>query len=316
MNSSSAHISPWQALRIVASDIKIAHSIFALPFAILGACIAGPLGASASRDLATFGVKLLLIIVCMVLARTWAMLFNRLVDARFDALNPRTARRAFASGNLSSSFGWTIAAASIVGFVLTTTLFWILFNNPWPTYLSIPVLAWIGFYSITKRFTWLCHLFLGGALAASPLAAAIAIEPSRVLESPSLWYLSGFVLAWVAGFDVLYALQDETFDRQQGLHSIPAALGTNRALWLSRILHASGVASLVLADLSSTMLGPAFGAGIVIVTGLLILEHVIVATQWRGGQGKAALNMAFFTVNGVVSCVLGGLGIIDLLLRR
>lgn len=315
MSTSTAQLSAWQALRLIASDIKIAHSVFALPFAILGACIAGPLGSSSSGNLVNFGFKLVLIILCMVLARTWAMLFNRLVDARFDALNPRTARRAFAAGQLSSSFGWTVAVACTIGFVLTTMLFWVVFHNPWPTYLSIPVLAWIGFYSITKRFTWMCHIFLGGALAASPLAAAIAIEPARVLESPSLWYLSGFVLAWVAGFDVLYALQDESFDRQQGLHSIPAAMGTSRALWLSRLLHIGAVVSLVLARLSSTLLGPAFAVGIAIVIGLLILEHVIVATQWRGGQGKAALNMAFFTVNGIVSCVLGGLGIVDLVLR-
>ncbi|MFZ4575471.1 MAG: 4-hydroxybenzoate octaprenyltransferase [Phycisphaerales bacterium] len=307
------------ALRLIASDIKLAHSIFALPFAVLGAFMAGPVPGERLFDSAragewrAFAGKLALVVVCMVLARTWAMLFNRLVDVRFDAENARTARRVFASGRLSTNTGWAVACGCTALFCGVTALYWLFYDNPWPLALSIPVLAWIAFYSLTKRFTMLCHVFLGGALAASPLAAAIAVEPSRVLTTPALWCIAGFVLAWVAGFDILYALQDEEFDRGRGLHSVPAKLGTSRALLASRVLHGTGLALLVLAQQSGTVLGALFAGGILLVGALLVLEHTIVAVRWRGGKGEASLNMAFFTVNGVVSCVLGVLGVVDVL---
>ena len=294
------------AARLIASDIKLSHSIFALPFAVLASFLAaGALDVSTWRP---FAGALALVVVCMVLARTWAMLFNRLADRRFDAGNARTARRVFASGRLDARTGWAVAGMCAAGFVGVTSLFLVFFDNPWPLRLSVPVLAWIAFYSLTKRFTALCHVFLGGALAASPVAAAIAVNPSFLSSSATLWWLAGFVLCWVAGFDVIYALADQAFDRGAGLSSIPARLGTRGALRASRGLHVAGYACLVMALRSEPRFSWLFGAAVALVGGLLVLEHAIVSKR-----GEAGLDMAFFTVNGVLSCVLGLLGVADTL---
>ncbi len=153
--------------------------MFALPFAIFGAFLART---TEQPTWSAFGGHLALIILCMVCARTWAMLFNRLADRRIDAQNPRTSGRVFASGQLSPKQGWIAAGLAAGLFIGATSLFRVFFANPWPLLLSVPVLAWIAFYSLTKRFTALCHLFLGGALAASPIAAAIA-PPSQSAHS-------------------------------------------------------------------------------------------------------------------------------------
>jgi 4-hydroxybenzoate polyprenyltransferase len=304
-----ASSSPLRAIRLVAADIKIAHSVFALPFAVLGAFLARTTDYPGTR---AFAGQLALIVLCMVCARTWAMLFNRLADRRIDAANPRTRNRALASGRLSLAQGWAAALAAAALFVAATSLFGFVFANWWPLALSLPVLAWIAFYSLTKRFTALCHIFLGGALAASPVAAAIAVNPSSVIlpllppSIPAIWCLSAMVVCWVAGFDVIYALQDIDFDRTAGLSSIPARLGWRRAIWVSRALHALAFAFLVLARLVDGRLGWIFTTGIAIVGALLTTEHVILARR-----GKAGLDMAFFTVNGVVSCVLGVAGCVD-----
>ena len=303
--------SAWGVLREVAGDIKLAHSVFALPFAILGAFLAGGGGYPGVRG---FLLQLALIIPCMVFARTWAMLFNRIADRRFDAENPRTLRRALAAGRLSIGQAWGAALGSAALFVAAAALFGVFFGNWWPASLSVPVLAWIAFYSLTKRFTVLCHLFLGGALAASPLAAAIAVNPSTVLGWPppqlSIYLLAGMVLCWVAGFDVIYALQDIEYDRSRGLSSIPARLGWRSAAWVSRALHALAVAFLVLAWLGHGQLGAIFGAGVGLVVALLLAEHLVLARR-----GKAGLDMAFFTLNGVVSLVLGLAGCIDVVVN-
>lgn len=321
---------PLLALQLLARDIKLAHSVFALPFALFGACYAlwaDPHAATSqsSPERSVFSPRffgqILLIVVCMVLARTWAMLVNRLADRTFDAQNARTQRRSLANGAVSPRAGWTVALACAAGFVAACSVFLIQFANPWPLMLCVPVLLWIGAYSYSKRFTWLCHLWLGASLAASPICAAIALNPSR-LQSPFLWLLAGFILCWVAGFDIIYALQDQDFDRAQGLKSIPAALGWRGALNTSRALHVLSLCSLVVA----WMLEPAFGrillAGIVFAAGLLIYEHAIltrlesVAIKPRpdgSDNPPPALNMAFFTLNGVLSCLLGLFGILDLL---
>lgn len=297
-------------LRLAAADIKLAHSVFALPFAILAAFWVRPLDpAVPGGTWRSFAGQLALVVVCMVLARTWAMLFNRLADRDIDAANPRTARRLIASGRLSVRDGWVIAIGCCVLFCGAAGLFAVLFGNYWPVILSVPVLAWIGFYSLTKRFTALCHVFLGGALASSPLAAAIAISPSAVLNTPGLWMLAGMVLLWVAGFDVIYALQDLEFDREQRLRSVPARLGWRGAIWVSRGMHAGAFVLLILAARSEGRFGLVFFVAVGIVGGLLIAEHAILARR-----GKAGLDMAFFTVNGLVSCLLGLAGVIDLLL--
>lgn len=306
-------------LRLVAGDIKLAHSVFALPFAVLGAFLAR------QRDAGwgVFAGQMAIIIVCMVAARTWAMLFNRLADRRLDALNPRTSRRVFASGRLSPRAGAAWAGASAALFLAATACFLIFFGNPWPLALGLPVLAWIALYSLTKRFTWLCHVFLGGALAASPLAAAIAVRPDALwLNAAGLWpmlaadpspafavpWLALMVVLWVAGFDIIYALQDVDVDRELGLFSVPSRLGVPAALWLSRAMHAACFVALLMAWRSDPRLGVLFGVAAALVAGLLLTEHVILAKR-----GKAGLDMAFFTVNGIVSCLVGAAGIADLL---
>lgn len=293
---------------LIAKDIKLAHSVFALPFAILASFLAGPKTSATGGAWLTFFAKLAIVIVCMVGARTWAMLVNRLADRAIDAENDRTKRRVFASGALTSRTGWLAACMAAGLFVFACSMFWIFFGNPWPVYLAVPVLGWIAFYSFTKRFTALCHVFLGGALGASPLAAAIAINPASLSSTPAVWWLSLFVVLWVAGFDVIYALQDQAFDKAKGLSSIPAKLGTTGALWASRALHAGAFIALLSAWTSEPRFGGVFSAGLVIVGLLLIMEHVV-ATR----RGQRGIDMAFFTLNGIVSCVLGVLGVIDLL---
>lgn len=298
--------------RVVAGDIKLAHSVFALPFAVLGAFLARDAsptdGRSEHPDWGRFAGQLALVVVCMVLARTWAMVVNRLADRSLDARNPRTRNRAFASGRLSFRAGVAVLVACNLLFVGAASLFWFFFRNPWPVILAEPVLLWIAFYSFTKRFTWLCHVFLGGALAASPLAAALAVNPAALSQTPALWFLAGMVVLWVGGFDIIYALQDTEVDRAEGLWSVPSRLGVPAALWLSRAMHGGAAAMLVLAWRSESRFGVVFAVGVAAVMVLLATEHVVLAKR-----GKAGLDMAFFTINGVVSCALGVAGCIDLL---
>lgn len=303
---------PIRKLLIAMGDIKLAHSVFAMPFAILGAFLVAPHRADAPEhgiDWATLGQLLVLVVLCMVFARNWAMLFNRIADAKLDADNPRTARRAFASGKLSLRDGRLLLALNAAGFMLVCTLFGVLHGNWWPTILGLPVLAWIGFYSLTKRFTWLCHVFLGGALAASPIAAAIAINPQLLAYTPAVFWIAGMVLCWVAGFDIIYALQDLEYDRSVGLRSMPARFGWRGALWISRALHLLAIGCLLMALRTNDGLGVLFGAGIALVAGLLVWEHALLIRR-----GKAGIPMAFFTLNGVVSVVLGASGCIDIAL--
>ncbi len=289
-------------LALAAADIKLAHSVFALPFAVLAAFLARDTSAGWSR----FAGQLGLIVVCMVLARTWAMLVNRLADRALDAANPRTRRRVIASGLLGAREALLITLADGALFIGVCSLFYVFFHNAWPVILGGPVLAWVAFYSFTKRFTVLCHLFLGSALAVSPLAAAIAVNPGALWHQPALWWLAGMVLCWVAGFDIIYALQDVEFDRGAGLFSLPSRSGARTAIWLSRLLHLGALAMLVDVYRSEPRFGLVFGAAVGMVGALLIAEHVVLVRR-----GKEGLEMAFFTLNGVVSVVLGLLGVID-----
>jgi 4-hydroxybenzoate polyprenyltransferase len=246
----------------------------------------------------------------MVLARTWAMLVNRLADADFDAANPRTARRAVASGRLPRRSAALIAVLCAAAFTAAAAAFWLFFANFWPLALALPVLAWLALYSFAKRFTALCHLLLGTALAISPLAAALAIRPAALTDTPALYWLAAMVTTWVAGFDTIYALQDTDFDQQRKLFSIPSRLGVPAALWISRLLHLTAAAALFMAALADPRLnGPPFLLAVVLATLLLIAEHAVLARR-----GKAGLDMAFFTLNGIVSCVVGGLGVVALLI--
>ena len=305
--STDAPSSPIGVARVIASDIKLAHSVFAMPFAMLAAFMAARPG-EATIDWRKFVGQLALIVAAMVLARTVAMLANRLLDRKIDQANPRTAQRAIPSGRLSAGTALAVLAACAGGFVLICAGFGVLYANWWPAILALPVLGWVSAYPLLKRFTWLSHLYLGSSLAISPLAAAIAIEPLALTTQPALWLVAGMVLCWVAGFDIIYALQDVEVDRQQGLSSIPAKLGSRGAMWASRFLHVVAVACLVGVLLSDARLRYAFGAGVALVTILLIYEHLTVA-RW----GTSKIAMAFFTLNGVISCVLGAMGIVDVL---
>ena len=300
--------SPISAFKLIAADIKIAHSVFALPFAVLAAFMAAMPG-DASIDWNRFSGQITLIIAAMILARTVAMLANRLLDREVDKDNPRTAGRAIPSGQLSVTAAMSVLLFCAVGFMLVCVGFGAFYDNWWPTILGLPVLAWLSAYPLLKRFTSLCHLYLGSSLAISPLAAAIAINPDSIISQPALWLLAAMVLFWVTGFDIIYALADVEIDRKQGLSSIPAKLGPGKAMWISRLLHVLVVACLVGVLLSDARLRYAFGSGICIVTMLLLYEHLTVA---RWGTNKIAL--AFFTLNGVISCVLGALGLFDLLM--
>ncbi|MBA4028291.1 MAG: 4-hydroxybenzoate octaprenyltransferase [Planctomyces sp.] len=295
----------WRAsLLLAAADIKLAHSVFALPFAVLGLFLARP----ATHPPQHTALQLFLVVLCMITARSWAMLFNRIADARFDAANPRTARRAVASGALPLGRAVALALTCAGAFMLPAGAFWALDANPWPLALSLPVLAWLAAYSLAKRFTWLCHALLGSALAISPLAAAIAVEPAALASTPALWAIAGMVLLWVAGFDILYALQDTAFDRAAGLRSIPADLGTRAAVWISRAWHALAAASLAGACVLEPRFGPLFWSASALAAALLVAEHVVLVRR-----GLAGLPVAFFTLNGVFSCLLGAAGVLDLL---
>ena len=290
----------FSRLSLLARDIKLSHSIFALPFALLATFLA-----AASGDRLPGPLALILIVVCMVLARTVAMTFNRWADYRLDAQNPRTSGRAIPSGRLSPKFVLGTTGICAAGFIVASAGFWIISNNPWPLLFSPAVLAWLLLYSFTKRFTWLCHLLLGSALALSPLAASIAIEPSY-LGQREPYLLAFMVMCWVGGFDIIYALLDVGVDRQTGLHSIPARWGIKPALWVSRLLHLLALSALMMLGHLSPSLGLGFGVVTAIVAGLLMFEHALV---WRSQTHH--IHLAFFTINGVISVLLGALGILD-----
>ena len=300
---------PMATAAIIAKDIKLAHSVFALPFAVLAAFMVAPRTAAGGIDWSRMAGLMALVLICMVAARTWAMVVNRLADRDIDAANPRTRGRAFASGALRPSAGWSVLALSAAFFLGGCALFGVLYGNWWPAILGAPVLAWIAFYSFTKRFTWLCHVFLGGALAASPLAAAIAVDGIDTLTHPTLWLLAGMVLLWVAGFDAIYALQDLDFDREAGLKSIPARFGWKRANALSRTMHAGAIICLVGVLVTWQAFGAVFAVGVLCAVGLLAYEHIVLSRR-----GAAGIPMAFFTLNGLVSVLLGVAGLADVLL--
>lgn len=294
------------------SDIKLAHSVFALPFAILAAFLVAPYKSDGSQhtiNWPAFLGMLPLIILAMIFARTWAMLVNRVADAKLDAANARTKNRAFASGALSLRDGYLLLAASALGFILSAACFGFFYTNWLPAMLSIPVLIWIGFYSFTKRFTFLCHVFLGGALAASPIAAAIAINPSHIQYTPEIYTIAIMVLFWVAGFDIIYALQDLEHDQNAKLNSIPAKFGWKTAIWIARLFHTIALASLVYAWHQSTQLSTLFAIAVALTAALLIYEHAILTKR-----GKAGIPIAFFTLNGLISLTIGALGSLDIIL--
>jgi 4-hydroxybenzoate polyprenyltransferase len=288
-------------LSAVARDIKLSHTVFAMPFALLAMFLAAGL-VKRLPGYDEFG----LVVICMFLARTVAMLVNRLADAGLDSSNPRTAGRALPSGRVGRRFVLVAVAVCSLMFVAAAGGFWVLRGNPWPMILSPGVLMYLGGYSYTKRFTWLCHIYLGSALALSPIAAVVAIEPGY-LGVAQPWLLAGMVASWVGGFDVIYALQDVEHDRSLGLYSMPAKLGVTKALWVSRALHVVAIGCLLGLGFVSPQLGGVFLAASVLTVGLLVLEHVLV---WRSKTHH--IHIAFLTVNGAVSLLLGAAGIVEI----
>lgn len=263
--------------------IKIEHTLFALPFAFLGAV------------LATNGLpsawQILWIIIAMVGARSAAMAFNRIADRSFDAKNPRTATRAIPAGLLSVGFVWLFTIAASALFVLAAAML-----NRLTLLLAPIALACVLLYSLTKRWTQFSHLVLGACLSIAPMGAWIAVRGEIGSGIPLL--LSLVVLLWTAGFDVLYACQDYDFDRREGLKSIPARFGIGPALWISRGLHAAAFLALVWL-LLVTNLGPVAFAGVLATGALLVYQHRLVRADDLG-----RLNAAFFTTNAFVSVIL------------
>jgi 4-hydroxybenzoate polyprenyltransferase len=303
--------SPASAALEIARDIKLAHSVFALPFAALGATFAavhaGPHGARTDVAWPSFATSAALVLACMVSARTAAMIANRLLDRAHDARNPRTAGRALPAGRLTVRAAVAGLALSSAVFVGGAVLFGVLQGNWWPAALALPVLAWITAYGLFKRFTALCHVWLGASLAISPVAAALAVAPGA-LERGAPWLMACMVLCWVAGFDVIYALQDVEVDRREGLHSLPSRLGVPGALRCARALHAAALGFLVALWVVVPEFGAWFGAAVAVVAVLLAVEH---ATVHRWGTTRIAAT--FTTVNGAVSLAVGAAGVASLL---
>lgn len=282
--------------------IRFSHTVFALPFALLAAALAW-------KDEPFRPADLLGILLCMVFARSAAMAFNRLVDRHIDAKNPRTATRHLPAGLLGVGTVWAFTIACAAGFVASTLLFlWREPSNPWPLYLSGPVLLFVCGYSLAKRFTSLAHAWLGAALMLAPVAAWIAVKGLADLTVPLI--LGAAVMGWVTGFDVLYACQDAAFDRAEGLHSIPARLGVARSLRVAAACHAVMFALLVALGFASPHLGAVYFAGLGAVGLLLVYQHALVRPD-----DLSRVNRAFFHVNGVISVGLLLLVLVQLAVR-
>jgi 4-hydroxybenzoate polyprenyltransferase len=287
-------------MRALLEMIRLSHTLFALPFALLSAALAWQDHPFHIRDL-------LGILLCMVFARSAAMAFNRLADRHYDAANPRTAQRHLPAGQLSAAAVWLFTLVCAAGFVASTLLF-LLSENPWPLYLSLPVLLFIGAYSYTKRFTYLCHAWLGASLLLAPLAAWIAIRGLESLLTPLVIGLA--VLFWVTGFDILYACQDVDFDRRAKLSSVPARFGVPVSLRIALLCHLIMIAFLIgLYWAAWPHLGAVYLVGVAAVTCLLVYEHWLVRPD-----DLSRVNQAFFHVNGVISVGLFLLVLLQLVL--
>jgi 4-hydroxybenzoate polyprenyltransferase len=287
----------FTTIRDLLGLVRFSHTLFALPFALLGAALAahGPDGwQGRPRDW-------LGIVLCMATARSAAMAFNRLADRRIDALNPRTAMRHLPTGALSVATVAVFTALNAIAFVAATLLF---LPNRWPLVLSVPVLLWLLGYSYTKRFTSLAHAWLGASLALAPLAAWIALR-GDVAWPPVLLGLA--VLFWVTGFDMIYACQDVTFDQAHGLHSIPARLGIPASLRLAAACHAAMIGALLALGWAYP-LGRIYFLGTLAVAVLLGYEHALVRPD-----DLTRVNVAFFQVNIAISLGLLVFGVADLL---
>ena len=302
------------------SLVKFSHTIFAMPFALIGFFLGifkpvasyswGGKGVTLPRYPSTFPsdrlenivVKFTLVILCMVTARSAAMAFNRYLDANFDAKNPRTAVREIPSGIISADHALLFVLVNCIAFVFCT---W--FINKTCFFLSPVALFVILFYSYTKRFTVLCHMVLGVGLSLAPIGAYLAVT-SRFDILPVLFSFA--VLFWVSGFDIIYALQDVEFDVSQNLYSLPAALGKPNALKVSELLHFLS-AGLVIAAGFAGSFGILYWTGVVVFVGMLIYQHSIVKPN-----DLRRVNMAFMTANGIASVVFACFVLADIVLKK
>lgn len=292
-------------IRRMLEMIRFSHTLFALPFALLAAAMAWAANAHSDPPIAFRWQDLLGILVCMVMARSAAMSFNRLVDRKLDAINPRTAGRHLPTGQLSTAAVALFTVVCSLGFVAGTLLF--LPGNPMPLACAVPVLLFLLGYSFAKRFTAWAHFWLGAALMLAPLAAWVAVRGEIAL--PPL-VLGASVLLWVAGFDIIYACQDFEFDCNQRLHSVPVRFGIAGALRIAATCHLGMVAVLLVLPLVYPWLRTVYLAGVAAIGLLLIYEHWLVRPN-----DLSRVNRAFFHVNAVVSIGLLAVGVIDLFLH-
>lgn len=278
------------------SLVKFSHTVFAMPFAFIGFTLA------VSDKNHDFSLRLLLLIIlCMVFARNAAMGFNRLADRRFDALNPRTGNREIPTGKISPSSAKIFVIANSLLFIITAG-----FINRLTLILAPVALAIILGYSLTKRITWLCHFILGLGLSLAPVGAYISVT-GRFSLLPLIY--SFIVITWVSGFDIIYALLDEEFDRENQLHSIPAATGKKRALIISSMVHLATFILVVIAGLAGTG-GILYWTGAAIFSSLLAYQHLIIKPGDLSG-----VTLAFQTTNGYASILFAIFVILDLILK-
>lgn len=272
----------FNRFRLYLSMIKFSHSVFALPFAMTSVVLAAQ-GIPSLR-------QIVLVTIAMVSARSAAMGLNRIIDRKIDSCNPRTKDREIPRGAIKTMEAAVFVAVSIVVFVISAYLL-----NELCLKLSPIAIGFLILYSYTKRFTWLCHVVLGICISAAPIGAWIAIKGSFDLE---ILPLALAVIFWLAGFDILYALQDIEFDRQFGLKSIPARFGITKAILVSRLMHLFTFILLVVTGIVFK-LNLAYWLGMVVVAGLLIYEHSLVKEH-----DLSKLDFAFFNMNGYISLVV------------
>jgi len=287
----------FDKLRTYGDVVAIAHTVFALPFAATSVVLS-----LAACHVFPSAVRLVAILFCMVCARTSAMAFNRWADRDVDALNPRTRGRHLVTGAVGATEVLVLCIASAAGFVGGAAVL-----GSWPLVLSPLVLAVLLGYSYAKRFTWAAHLWLGVALSLAPGGAWIAMGAS---PSIGIVLLMVAVVSWLFGFDVLYSLQDEEFDRRVGLYSVPARFGTPLALVLSEVAHVLAFGALGGCGWWLHR-GVAYFVGVAVVGGLLVYEHVLVRRT-----GLAAIDRAFFDVNATVSVAFFAFVAVDEVVRR
>jgi len=287
---------PFRLAKNYFSLVKFSHTVFAMPFALIGFSLA------VSKPEYNLSIKLLiLVILCMIFARNTAMGFNRLADRDFDALNPRTDKREIPSGIISAKSATVFVVINSILFIITTG-----FINRLTLFLSPVALIVIIGYSLTKRFTSLCHFVLGLGLSLAPIGAYISVTGQ--FDILPLYY-SFIVLTWVSGFDIIYALQDDEFDKTNKLHSLPSSAGRKKALLISIIVHMATFMLVLAAGIFGNG-GIMFWAGAAIFSILLIYQHTIVKPD-----DLSRVNLAFGTTNGIASILFAILVITDLILR-